>query len=58
MAEKLSKGFSHLRVDFYIADGQVYSGEITLYHCSGFINITPKKWDEIIGSWLELPGRV
>ena len=57
MAEKLSKGFSHLRVDFYIADGQVYSGEITLYHCSGFINITPKKWDEIIGSWLELPER-
>lgn len=58
MAEKLSQGFSHVRVDFYIADGQVYSGEITLYHCSGFINITPKKWDSILGSWLELPGRI
>lgn len=57
-AERLSQGLSHARVDFYIADGKVYSGEITLYHCSGFINITPKEWDTVLGAWLKLPEKL
>ena len=57
LARILSKGISHVRVDFYLVDGQVYVGEMTLYHCSGFIHINPPEWDEKIGSWLKLPEK-
>lgn len=57
LARILSKGISHVRVDFYLADGQVYAGEMTLYHCSGFIHINPPEWDKKIGNWLKLPEK-
>ena len=55
LAEKLSNGFPHVRVDFYEIDGKVYFGELTLSHWSGFKPFEPEEWDEIFGSWLELP---
>lgn len=55
LARKLSKGFPHIRVDFYEVDGRVYFGEITFYSMSGLSPFKPKKWDRIMGDWLKLP---
>ena len=55
IASKLSAGFPHVRVDLYNCNGQVYFGELTLYHYGGMIPFYPEKWDYIFGSWLNLP---
>ncbi len=54
LASKLSKGYPHIRVDFYEVDGKVYFGELTFYHMSGFQPFIPDKWDYIFGSWLDI----
>ena len=51
----LSKGFPHVRVDFYEVDSHLYFGELTFYHFSGFMPFEPDKWDYIFGEWLKLP---
>ena len=53
-AEKLSEGTRHLRVDFYEVDGQLYFGELTFYQDSGFADIQPPEWNDILGSWISL----
>ena len=55
LAGKLSKGFPHLRVDFYEADGKLYVGELTLSHFSGIVPFEPESWDYTFGEWIELP---
>ena len=55
LAETLSKGFPHLRVDFYDINGKIYFGELTFYHWSGFVPFEPKEWDSTFGKWIELP---
>jgi len=57
LAEKLSAGIPHLRVDFYEVDGEVYFGELTFSHWSGFVPFNPEKWDYIFGSWITLPSK-
>ena len=57
LASKLSEGIPHLRVDFYEVNGNVYFGELTLYHWSGLTAFEPKEWDEIFGSWIQLPEK-
>ena len=57
LAEKLSNGFPHVRVDFYEVNGRVYFGELTFYHWSGFMPFNPEKWDYEFGSWLKLPAQ-
>ena len=54
LSEKLSKGFPHIRVDFYEKDGKVYFGELTLYHWSGLVPIEPEEWDYKMGEWIDL----
>lgn len=54
-AKILSKGFPHVRVDFYEIDGKVYFGEMTFYHWSGLVPFVPEKWDYILGEWIKLP---
>ncbi len=49
IAESLSKGFPHVRIDFYSINGSVYCGEHTFYHGAGFEKFTPNEWDEKIG---------
>ena len=41
LAGKLSKGFIHVRVDFYIINGHIYFGELTFFHNSGLESIKP-----------------
>lgn len=57
LAEKLSVGTPHLRVDFYEADGKVYFGELTFFHYGGLVPFYPEEWDETFGSWIELPDK-
>lgn len=57
MAEKLSQGIPHLRVDFYEANGKIYFGELTFSHWSGFTPFEPEEWDFKFGQWLKLPSK-
>ena len=57
IARKLSAGFPHVRVDLYDINGQVYFGELTFYHWSGFVPFEPSEWDKIFGEWLVLPQK-
>ena len=58
LASKLSKGFPHVRVDFYDINGQIYFGELTLSHFSGMKKFEPEKYDYIFGEWIKLPRKV
>lgn len=47
-----------VRTDFYIVDGNVYFGEITFYHGSGYETFIPEEYDTTLGGWIVLPGNV
>ena len=53
----LSKGFPHVRVDFYEVDGRLYFGELTFYHFCGFMPFEPSKWDKTFVDWIHLPKK-
>ena len=55
IAQHLSEGIPHVRVDLYIINTSVYFGELTFYHGSGFEHTKPKNFDTVIGDWLALP---
>lgn len=55
VAEKLSKGRPHMRVDLYEIGGRVYFGELTFFDSSGFDNLNSDKIDKEWGSWMTLP---
>ena len=57
LAEKLSEGIPHVRVDFYEVNGRMYFGEMTFFHWSGLTPFVPDKWDFIFGSWITLPKK-
>lgn len=57
LSKILSQEFIHVRVDFYEVNGEIYFGEITFYHFSGFQPFIPNKWDNIFGDWLEIPNK-
>ena len=57
LAEKLSKGIPHVRVDFYEVNGKAYFGELTFSHWSGFVPFKPEEWDKTFGDWIDLPGQ-
>lgn len=56
LAEILSKGIPHARIDFYDVNDKILFGEITLFSGSGFTEYTPEIWDKKIGEWLVLPS--
>ena len=58
LAKKLSYGIPHVRVDFYELNGNVYVGEMTFYHFSGFVPFKPDKWDKIMGDWIDLSSLI
>ena len=55
IAEQLSTGFPHVRVDLYNINGKIYFGELTFFHFSGNVPFEPVEWDYKIGEWLKLP---
>ena len=54
LAEILSEGIPHVRVDFYESTKGIFFGEMTFSHWSGMVPFDPPEWDEIFGSWIEL----
>ena len=54
LAKILSKGFPHVRIDLYNADGNIYFGEYTFNHFSGLEKFEPEIWDKIFGDWIDL----
>ena len=57
LAESLSKDIPFLRVDFYEVNGKIYFGELTFFPGAGFEEFTPESYDELFGSWIELPQK-
>ncbi|ABN52588.1 MAG TPA: glycosyl transferase [Hungateiclostridium thermocellum] len=55
LAEVLSEGIPHVRIDFYNVNGRVYFGEMTFFHWSGLKPFIPDEWDYKFGSWITLP---
>jgi hypothetical protein len=57
LAEVLAEGTSHLRVDFYYPNNSLYFGELTFHNWSGTGKFTPENYNEILGSWINLPEK-
>lgn len=57
LSSKLSKGFPHVRVDFYDINGKIYFGELTLSHFSGLKKFEPEKYDYLFGDFIKLPDK-
>ena len=60
IAESLSAGVPHLRVDLYcLNSGEIKVGELTFYHGSGMTNVfIPSEWNKKFGDLIELPKKV
>ncbi len=56
-SEILAKNIPHVRVDWYLFEGRLYFGELTFFDGSGLEPFLPVKWNDIIGSWIELPDK-
>lgn len=54
IAQKLSEGFPHVRVDLYNNNGKIFFGEMTFTNGSGFEEITPKEMDVHLGKLWKL----
>ena len=55
LAEKLSSNLPLVRVDFYLTNGNIYIGEMTFFHNSGFCKFEPDEWDYKLGKLIVLP---
>lgn len=51
LSKKLAKPFSYARVNLYNVDGEIYFGEITFAHGSGFEKFTTKYHDKWMGAF-------
>lgn len=57
LANKLSEGLPHARIDLYNINGKLYFGEITFFHWSGLIPFEPYEWDIKFGESFNLPQK-
>lgn len=54
LAQILSKGIPHVRIDFYEANNKVYFGEFTFYDNGGYLQIHPDNWELEWGNLIKL----
>lgn len=54
IAQKLSKEFPLVRVDFYEIEGKILLGEMTFYPNGGYNSYT-YEWDKKLGDYIDLP---
>lgn len=54
LSQKLSVGIPHLRTDYYIVGNNLYVGEMTFFHGTGFGKWWPESFDAEMGSWLDI----
>lgn len=57
LAEQLSSGIPHVRVDFYEVNGKPMFGELTFYHFAGMVPFEPEEWDYKFGEWLTISDK-
>lgn len=57
IAEKLSVGMPHVRVDLFEANGRVFFSEFTFYSLGGWAKFHPEEYDHIMGHNLHLPEK-
>ena len=57
-ASILSQNIKHLRCDFYIINGEIYFGELTFFHGSGYNKFYPEEFNKIMGEWISLEEQV
>ena len=57
IAEALSTGFPHVRVDLYSLNGTVRFGELTFFNASGYMIYDPDEFDVEIGRKFTLPPK-
>lgn len=57
IAETLSMGIPHVRVDLYSVNEKIYFGELTLHHGSGMEKFDPKSLEVQMGDWIILPKK-
>lgn len=57
-AKILSKDFIQVRVDFYIVFNKIYFGELTFFHGSGYDDFNPKRLNNELGNWIQLPNKL
>lgn len=57
LAEQLSQGLPHVRVDLYEVNGKNYFGELTFYPGNGMTRFEPEEWDYTLGDWITLPEK-
>ncbi len=55
IANKLSAGIPHVRVDLYEVNTKIFFGELTFCDGSGMTPIEPYEWDLKLGDWINLP---
>ena len=58
IAEILSTGFSHVRVDLYNIKGKIYFGEMTFSTGSGLFKCVPSEFDEMLGKQWDLTSGI
>lgn len=49
ISEKLSEDFPHVRIDLYNIHGNIYFGEMTFFHGSGYVMFEPDNYDLQLG---------
>lgn len=54
IAQTLSKGFIHVRIDLYFISGKIYFGEYTFHHCGGIIKFNPDVYNYKFGDFVTL----
>ncbi len=57
LAEEMTQGLPHVRLDLYVSNGQIYFGEYTLYHNDGWEDGFDAESDLHLGSLIKLPPR-
>ena len=55
IAQELSRGIPFVRIDLFEVNDEVFFSEFTLCPASGYMPFVPKRYDAILGSWLQLP---
>lgn len=56
VARKLAKVVivPHVRIDLYYVNGITKFSEFTFFTCGGLIPLSPRKWDAILGDYIEM----
>ena len=58
LAQVLSAGMPHVRVDFNYVNDQIFFGEMTFYHGGGRMLFEPDEWNYRFGEWITLPPKM